>query len=123
MKRIVGNFIVAVLLAACSSIGTAREAAGTYEATLPAASSGERHVAVTLDRDGTAAVTSAFSGRPSRFMVKGTWRREGDRVTLDLGGARPERMVFDQGADRLVAREWDRSTWGESGPGTLQRVR
>jgi hypothetical protein len=32
-----------------------------------------------------------------------------------------QRLVFDHAGNRLVARDWDRATWGEAGPGTLER--
>ena len=94
---------------------------GTYEAVLPAASGGgERHVRVTLETDGTASVTSAFSGKPSRFLAEGTWTMDGRAVTVRT---REESLVFHHaGGDQLVAREWDRARWGEKGPGVLYRV-
>ena len=92
-------------------------AAGTYAALVPSAG-GERQVSVVLQSDGTATVSSAVSGRPSRFTVTGTWEQKGDRVVVNTD---LQRMVFDYAGNRLVAREWDRTAWGEAGPGTLQR--
>jgi hypothetical protein len=110
----------AVLAAACATT----EVPGTYEAVLPAASGGgERHVRVTLGPDGFAAVTSTFSARPSRFLAEGTWERAGGLITLNLGDPRAQRLVFRHAGDQLVAREWDRSLWGEAGPGVLFRIR
>jgi hypothetical protein len=112
--------ILAVLVAACAGSGNP----GIYEAVLPAAGGGgERHVRVTLKPDGSAALSSAFSGRPSRFLAEGSWQEDGREITVNLGGARPERIVFHRAGDFLSAREWDRVTWGEKGPGVLQRVR
>lgn len=100
-------------------VAAATHAAGTYAATLPAASGGgERQVSVVLQSDGTATVSSAFSGRPSRFTVTGTWEQSGERVVVNTD---LQRLVFDYAGNRLVAREWDRAAWGEAGPGTLQR--
>ena len=94
-------------------------AAGTYAAVVPAASGGgERQVSVVLQSDGTATVSSAISGRPSRFTVTGTWEQNGARVVVNTD---LQRLVFDYAGNRLVAREWDRTAWGEAGPGTLQR--
>ena len=102
--------------AAGNAAGTA---AGTYAALVPAASGGgERQVSVVLQNDGTATVSSAVSGRPSRFTVTGTWEQKGDRVFVNTD---LQRLVFDYAGNRLVAREWDRTAWGEAGPGTLQR--
>jgi len=110
----------AVLIAACAASGNP----GTYEAVLPAASGGgERHIRVVLQPGGFAAVSSAFSGRPSRFLAEGAWEGAGNQITVNLGGERPERMVFHRAGDQLVAREWDRAAWGEAGPGVLYRVR
>jgi hypothetical protein len=30
--------------------------------------------------------------------------------------------VFQKRGDELVAREWDRTFWGEQGPGVLQQI-
>ena len=109
---------VAVLMAACASSGNP----GTYEAVLPAASGGgERHIRVVLQPDGFAAVSSAFSARPSRFLAEGTWVADGRRVTVNLDNQKT--MVFERAGDQLVAREWEHSLWGEKGPGVLHRVR
>jgi len=108
---------VAVLMAACAASGNP----GTYEAVLPAASGGERHIRVVLQPDGFAAMSSAFSARPSRFLAEGTWVAEGRRVTVNLDNQKI--MVFERAGDQLAAREWDRATWGEDGPGVLFRVR
>jgi len=116
MTRVVA---LAVLLAACATV----DLPGTYQGVLPEVSGGgQRHVRVTLNADGFAAVSSAFTDRPSRFLAEGTWQRDGGRVTLVVG-PRSERLVFQHSGDLLFAREWDRGTWGETGPGTLQRVR
>ena len=97
----------------------AMNAAGTYAAVVPAASGGgERQVSVILQSDGTATVSSAVSGRPSRFSVTGTWEQSGERVVVNTD---LQRLVFDYAGNRLIAREWDRAAWGEAGPGTLQR--
>ena len=94
----------------------------TYEAILPAASdSGERHIRVTLKPDGFAAVTSVFSGRPSRSLAEGTWQREDGRIAVNLPDQKP--MLFRRAGDQLVSLEWDHGLWGEAGPGILLRVR
>ena len=107
------------LLAACAT----PEVPGTYETTSPAASGGgERHVSVTLSPSGGAAVSTAFAGRPSRSLVQGTWaQKEGGVVIVTLTGPRAEQIVFQHAGDELMARDWDRATWGQSGPGTLRR--
>jgi len=113
--RIVVALGLAVLLAACASVP-----AGNYEGVQADASGGgQQYVRVTLKPDGFAAVSSAFTGRPSRFLAEGTWVEEGRRVRLEL---EKQSLVFERRGDQLVAREWDRSVWGEAGPGVLQRV-
>ena len=105
-----------LLLVSCASV----DMAGYYEGIQPAASGApERIVGVNLRSDGTAIVTSAFSGRPSRFLVRGTWDNDGNLVTIELPSMPPERMVFELQKDRLVPKTWERVTWGEAGPGTL----
>ena len=109
----------AVALAACATA----EVPGTYETSLPAASGGgERHVSVTLNPSGSAALSTAFSGRPSRSLVQGTWTRgEGGVVIVTLKGPRAEQIIFQHAGDELIAKDWDRAVWGEAGPGTLKR--
>lgn len=105
------------LAAACATT----DIPGTYQAIFPAASGGgERHVRVTLRADGTAAVSSALSQRPSRFLVEGTWEGAGRRIALTLDDRK--NMAFELAGDQLIAREWDRAAWGEAGPGVLTRV-
>ncbi|HEU4922365.1 MAG TPA: hypothetical protein VFT23_04740 [Burkholderiales bacterium] len=102
-------FAVAMLAASCAT----PEVAGTYEA---------KALSVTLDPHGGAAVSTAFPGRPSRSLVQGTWTQgEGGVVILTLKGPRPEQMIFQHAGDELIARDWDRATWGQAGPGTLRR--
>jgi len=110
--------VVAVLMAACASSGNP----GTYEAVLPDASGGgERHIRVVLRPDGFAALSSAFSARPSRFLAEGAWVAEGRRVTVNLDDQKT--MAFERAGDQLIAREWDHSLWGEKGPGVLHRIK
>jgi hypothetical protein len=114
-----------LLLAACGAKVSKiyeTEVSEIYEAVLPAASGGgERHIRVTLRRDGFAAVSSAFSGRPSRFLAEGTWQREDGRIAVNLHGE--QRMLFRHAGEQLVSVEWDHALWGEAGPGVLVRVR
>lgn len=113
-------FLAAVMFAgACAT----PEVPGTYETSLPAASGGgERHVSVTLNPGGGAAVSTAFAGRPSRSLVQGTWaQKEGGVVIVTLMAARAEQIIFQHARDELIARDWDRGTWGQAGPGTLKR--
>lgn len=105
-----------LLLVACATT----EAPGTYAAVLPAGTDGERHVRVTLNADGSGALSSTLSERPRRLLAEGTWQRDGSRVTLDLGKRGP--IVFRLAGDQLVPKEWDRVEWGENGPGVLFRV-
>lgn len=56
-----------------------------------------------------AALSSAFSQRPSRFLAEGAWTREGNRITVDFN-------------DRKRIVSWDRGAWGENGPDVLFRV-
>lgn len=103
-------------LAACASA----DLAGTYEGVQAAAGAGSRHVRVTLNPDGSAAVSSAYSARPRRFFVEGSWRAEGNVITVKL-----ERgdLVFRRAGDYLLPTAWDPKAWSEAGPGELARVR
>lgn len=107
--------LLCLAAAACSTT----PAPGTYEAVLPAADAGERHVRVTLKPDGSGALSSTLSERPNRLLAEGTWLRDGNRITLTLN---QKQMVFQLAGDQLIAKEWDRAEWGERGPGALFRV-
>jgi len=102
-------------LAACASA----HLAGTYEG-VQAAGAGSRHVRVTLNSDGSAAVSSAYSARPSRFFVEGTWHAEGNVITVKLDRGD---LVFRRAGDYLLPTAWDPKAWSEAGPGELARVR
>ena len=104
-----------LLLLACATTDTP----GTYAAVLPAGSDGERHVRVTLNADGSGALSSTLSERPSRLLAEGTWLRDGNRITLTLN---QKQFVFQLAGDQLIAKEWDRVEWGDRGPGVLFRV-
>lgn len=108
--------LVLAFLAACASA----DFAGTYEGVQAAAGAGSRHVRVTLNRDGSAAVSSAYSARPSRFLVQGTWHAEGNVITVKLDRGD---LVFRRAGDYLLPTAWDPKAWSEAGPGELARVR
>jgi putative hemolysin len=96
--------------------GCALSPVGLYETTLPAASGGgRRSVTLVLDAGHVAMLSRAFPGGTSH-LVPGRWESSGDVVTVTTEN---ERLVFDHKGDRLIARDWDRATWGASGPGTL----
>ena len=115
MKGLPGGIALLCLAAACSTT----QAPGTYEAVLPAADAGERHVRVTLKPDGSGALSSTVSEQPSRLLAEGTWLRDGNRITLTL---KQKQLVFLLAGDQLIAKEWDRAEWGDKGPGALFRV-
>jgi hypothetical protein len=99
-------FSAAALAAACAT----PEVPGTYEA---------KTLSVTLNPSGAAVVSTAFPGRPSRSLTQGTWvQKEGGVVIVTLKG---EQIVFQHAGDELIARDWDRTVWGQAGPGTLRR--
>jgi hypothetical protein len=107
---------VTLLLAGCAAPYTD---VGTYEAVLPTAGGGDQHLRVTLHESGAAAVTSTFTDRISEFLLEGTWQREGNRITVKLD---KQVMVFQRSGTLLRAKEWDRTVWGQKGPGVLERV-
>ena len=81
----------------------------------------ERHVRVRLMDDGRAAVSTARFGSFA-YSAEGAWKRNDKMVVVDLKSSPPQRLVFQHGGDLLVPKEWDRSVWGERGPGVLYRV-
>jgi hypothetical protein len=116
VKALRCGLLLLLVLAGCA----ATPAPGTYEAILPAADAGERHVRVTLRPNGEASLSSAFSKRPSRFLAQGTWRQDGTRITADFENQKT--IVFELAGNQLIAKDWDRAQWGEKGPGALFRV-
>jgi hypothetical protein len=102
--------LLSLLLAACAVVP------GNYE-TRPG--TGERTVRVVLKPDGFAALSGWSTGGASRFLAEGTWVEEGGRIRMSL---EKQTLVFQRRGDELVAREWDRTVWGEQGPGVLQQV-
>jgi hypothetical protein len=108
--------LVALFAAACAATGIS----GTYEGVQAAAGAGARHVRLTLKPDGSAAVSSAYTARPSRFLVEGTWHAEGNVITVKLDRGD---LVFRRSGDYLFPTHWDPAAWSEAGPGELARVR
>jgi hypothetical protein len=95
--------------------------AGTFEAISTTPSGGQRHVRVTLEPAGDAAVSTAFSNSSTRGLAEGTWTRDGMHVAVNLDSQKG--LVFVHAGDQLIPKEWDHAVWGEEGPGVLVRVR
>jgi len=111
-------FGAALLLSGCATA----EIPGKYEGTLPLGREAERHVIVRLAPDGKASVSTARWGSFSYF-AEGAWTRaDKRRVVVEVAGTPQQRIVFEHGGDQLVAKEWDRTVWGERGPGVLYRA-
>jgi len=112
-------FAVALLAGCAVNIG------GSYQGVSPAASGGgERFVRVTLREDGSAALSTTFSGgRSEDALALGKWKNDGGTIEVQLEEPRAERMVFRRAGNDLLPREWDRALWGDAGPGVLTRVR
>ena len=109
--------LVALLLVSCATAGIP----GKYEGTLPMGKDAERHVIVRLAEDGKASVSTLQWGSVST-SAEGGWKRADGRVVVELATPSPQRIVFQHGGDTLIAREWERSVWGERGPGVLYRA-
>ena len=105
--------------------GCATNLGGSYQGVLPAASGGgERFVRVTLKEDGSAALSTTFSGaRTDAALALGKWKNDSGTIEIQLEEPRAERIVFRRAGQDLLPREWDRETWGDAGPGVLTRVR
>lgn len=110
--------MVAPLLGGCA----VAQIPGKYEGTLPLGREAERHVIVRLAPDGRASVSTVRWGSFS-YLAEGGWKSADKRtVVVELAGTPQQRIVFQHGGDTLVAKEWDRSVWGERGPGVLYRA-
>ena len=44
-------------------------------------------------------------------------------IEIQLEEPRAERMVLQRAGNDLLPREWDRTLWGDAGPGVLTRAR
>jgi hypothetical protein len=91
-------------------------AAGCATPGVPGIYTDERQARITLKPGGEASVQVA------RFFAEGLWREDGERIAIDLAGERPQRLVFDRSGPQLVAKEWDRTVWGEAGPPVMYRL-
>lgn len=126
--------VLALLLAlptlhACSSSpktgtestgGGGHALAGTWQATLPAASSPGRTVTLALNPDMTARMTTDFQNAQPAIVDVGTWQANGQgmaEVTLRREGQNlaPSTMTFRGDATSLRAVDFDQSVWGSSG--------
>ncbi len=115
-------------LHACSSApktgsGTAgggHSLAGTWQATLPAASSPGRTMTLALNPDMTARMTTDYQNAQPSLVDVGTWQANGQglaEVTLRREGqnSAPATMTFKGDAASLTAVDYDKSVWGSAG--------
>jgi len=114
-----------LLLGACSSAPRVEGVPGAvYAGTERVRGVGdERQLRITLRADGAAAVQTTFPQRTESYFAEGTWQEMKGSIVLDFGGVAAERLVFDRSGDLLIPREWDRTVWGQGGPGAVRRVR
>ena len=87
------------------------EAAGVYEATLPAASGPARNVTLNLRPGGQATLVSTVEGN-SPVGQKGTWKQNGAEVRVELESGP---FVWVVGANGLTPKLWNRQEWGSVG--------
>jgi hypothetical protein len=123
MPRTSSAAALVLLVAACSSTPqTVALNAGIYTGAAPVkvGAGDETQMRLTLRPDGDAAVQVTFPQRPATFFAQGRWQESGDRIVIEVP-AQSQRMVFSRSGDQLVAREWDRSLWGEADPPVLYR--
>ena len=100
--------------------------AGTWKATLPAASSAGRTVTLALNPDMTARMTTDYQNAGPPLVDVGTWRANGQgmaEVTLRREGqnSAPINMTFKGDAASLTAVDYDKTMWGTAGL-TFQRT-
>ncbi|HEX7880150.1 MAG TPA: META domain-containing protein [Candidatus Eisenbacteria bacterium] len=94
--------------------------AGSWQATLPAASSPGRTITLMLNPDMTARMTTEYQNGEPPIVAMGTWRpngREMAEVTLKREGhnAAPTTMSFRADANSLTAVDFDKDMWGSAG--------
>ena len=87
------------------------EAAGVYEAALPAASGPARNVTLNLRPGGQATLVSTVEGK-SPVGQKGTWKQTGAEVRVELESGP---FVWVVGANGLTPKLWNRQEWGSVG--------
>jgi hypothetical protein len=98
---------------------------GLYHAELPAADASSRNLYLALNADGSAALTSEYVGK-GRVTAKGTWKADGQALTLSLteeeGKAIKNEIVFDAPGSELIAKQWDQARYGSAGPGRYKKL-
>ena len=121
----VASWFAVLLLAACTSVPRVEGLPGAvYAGTERVRGVGdERQLRITLRADGGAAVQTTFPQRTENYFAEGTWKQVDGDIVLDFAGVASERLVFNQSGNLLIPREWDRTVWGQGGPGSLHRVR
>ncbi len=85
---------------------------GTFENTLPSASSPGRKITLTLAMDSTATMTTDYMNGMPVFIEKGNWYHEHEKIILAIDS---DTLVFELINEDLVALEYDRNAWGEKG--------
>jgi heat shock protein HslJ/predicted small secreted protein len=94
--------------------------AGSWQATLPAASSPGRTITLLLNPDMTARMTTDYQNAEPMVVEGGTWRPDGSsgvEVTVRREGhnAAPSTMRFRSEGSALVAVDYDKAMWGSAG--------
>lgn len=112
--------LAGLIAAGCATVDPVGVYSG-YDA-LPKGES--QQVRIYLKPDGAASVQVKYSNIPDDRFSEGKWQRVAEkRIVIDLTSERKERLIFLQSGNQLTAIAWDRSLWGEKGPGVLDRVR
>lgn len=96
----------------------------TYVTLLPSAAGATRLLVITLSSDGKLNVVNDPIGSDPAVTQVGTWKADGDTVTLTITGdgkvnlAKAVTVVFKRDGENLVATEFDKSIFGDK-PFTL----
>ena len=105
------SLLTPTVVGTVSLLPTAPEAAGVYEASLPAADGPGRNITLNLRPGGQATLISAVEGK-SPVGQKGTWKQTGSEVRVELESGP---FVWVVGANGLTPKIWDRREWGSVG--------
>ena len=93
--------------------------AGVYTARLPAADASGRIVTLWLQAGGTATLETVYVGKGQAPVERGRWSVRDNEVTVLLldadDGPRQETLAFTLKDERLAAKTWDRTRWGDAG--------
>jgi GAF domain-containing protein len=101
-----------------SRVGEVADLIGTYRRSY-VGSEGRVEVTLEVKRDQTVVLTTGYEEGRKPVVQTGTWKAQGNRLTVDLdrqdGRRVRETLVLERRGAELVAVDWDREKYGQEG--------